>query len=77
MGALLGLATADDPAAATALARHPPRGDMPPRVAGRTMRLGVVAEIRLQGGLAPGVVLPLSTWGRGVDWGGAARRRSA
>jgi peptide/nickel transport system substrate-binding protein len=76
LGALVGLATADDPAAAAALVRHPPRGDMPPRVAARTMRLGVVAEIRLQGGRAADVVLPPSTWGRGIDWGSAARRRS-
>jgi peptide/nickel transport system substrate-binding protein len=77
IGALIGLATADDPATAAALARHPPRGDMPPRVAARTMRLGVVAEIRLQGGRAPDVVLPPSAWGRGLDWGSAARRRSS
>jgi peptide/nickel transport system substrate-binding protein len=75
LGALLGLATADDAASAIALALHPPRGDMPPRVAARTMRLGVLAEIRLQGGRAPDVVLPPSSWGRGIDWGGAARRR--
>jgi peptide/nickel transport system substrate-binding protein len=74
-GALLGLATADDVSSAMALARHPPRGDMLPRVAPRTMRLGVVAEIRLQGGRAPDVLLPPSAWGRGIDWGGAARRR--
>jgi peptide/nickel transport system substrate-binding protein len=76
LGALVGLATADDPTAAAALVRHPPRGDMPPRVAARTMRLGVVAEIRLQGGRASDVVLPPSAWGRGIDWGSAARRRS-
>jgi peptide/nickel transport system substrate-binding protein len=76
LGALVGLATADDAAAAAALARHPPRGDMPPRVAARTMRLGVVAEVRLQGGRAGDVMLPPSRWGRGVDWGSAARKRS-
>jgi peptide/nickel transport system substrate-binding protein len=75
LGALIGLATADDPGAAAALARHPPRGEMPPRTATRTMRLGVVGEIRLQGGRAPDVVLPPSPWGRGVDWGSAFRVR--
>jgi peptide/nickel transport system substrate-binding protein len=74
-GALIGLAMADDPAAAASLVRHPPRGDVPPRVATRTMRLGVVGEVRLQGGRAPDVVLPPSTWGRGVDWGSAYRAR--
>jgi peptide/nickel transport system substrate-binding protein len=78
LGALIGLATADDPGAAAALARHPPRGEMPLRTATRTMRLGVVGEIRLQGGRAADVVLPASPWGRGVDWGSAFRiRRSA
>ncbi len=72
-GALIGLATADDPTTAAALVRHPPRGDLTPRTATRTMRLGVVGEVRLQGGRAPDVVLPASRWGRGVDWGGAFR----
>jgi peptide/nickel transport system substrate-binding protein len=75
LGALVGLATADDPATATALVRHPPRGDLAPRSATRTMRLGVVGEVRLQGGRAPDVVLPPSRWGRGVDWGSAFRTR--
>jgi peptide/nickel transport system substrate-binding protein len=74
-GALIGLATADDPASAVALVRHPPRGDLAPRIATRTMRLGVVGEIRLQGGRARDVVLPSSPWGRGVDWGSAFRTR--
>jgi peptide/nickel transport system substrate-binding protein len=75
LGPLIGLAQADDPGAAAALARHPPRGEMAPRTATRTMRLGVVGEIRLQGGRAPDVVLPPSPWGRGVDWGSAFRAR--
>jgi peptide/nickel transport system substrate-binding protein len=75
LGALVGLATADDPAAATSLARHPPRGDLAPRVATRTMRIGIVGEIKLQGGRAPDVSLPPSPWGRGIDWGNAFRAR--
>jgi peptide/nickel transport system substrate-binding protein len=75
LGALLGVATADDPATALDLARHPPRGDLSPRRATRSMRIGVVGEIRLQGGRAPDVVLPASPWGRGVDWGNAFRTR--
>jgi peptide/nickel transport system substrate-binding protein len=74
LGALIGLATANDPAAAFELARHPPRGEIVPRSATRTMRIGVVGEVRVQGGQAPGVVLPPSAWGRGVDWGGAWRK---
>jgi peptide/nickel transport system substrate-binding protein len=75
LGVLVGLATADDPGAAAALARHPPRGDVAPRSATRTMRLGVVAEARLQGGRVPDLVLPPSPWGRGIDWGSAFRVR--
>ena len=73
LGAILGLATADDAATALSLARHPPRGDVAPRRATRSMRLGVVGEIRLEGGRAPDVVLPPSPSGRGVDWGAAFR----
>ena len=76
LGTLLGLATADDKVSAASLARHPPRGDIQPRAATRTMRIGVVGEVRLQGGRAQDVVLPPSTWGRGVDWGGAYRARA-
>jgi peptide/nickel transport system substrate-binding protein len=76
LGVLVGLATADDPAQAVALARHPPRGEVLPRAVTRTMRIGVVGEVRLQGGRAADVVLPGSPWGRGVDWGGAFRARS-
>lgn len=75
LGALLGLATADDPATAAALARHPPRAELPPRSVTRTMHLGVIAEARLQGGRAADVVLPPSPWGRGIDWGSASRSR--
>ena len=75
LGALLGLSGADDPAAAMALARHPPRGDLGPRVLTRSLRLGVVGEIRLQGGRAPDLVLPPSSQGAGVDWGSAFRAR--
>jgi peptide/nickel transport system substrate-binding protein len=75
LGALLGLATADDPVSAAALMRHPPGGDIVPRTATRTMRVGVVGEVRLQGGRASDVVLPASIAGSGIDWGGAFRTR--
>jgi peptide/nickel transport system substrate-binding protein len=75
LGTLLGLATADDPATASALARHPPRTDLPPRHATHSMRLGVVGEIRLEGGRTADLVLPPSPSGRGIDWGSAFRVR--
>ncbi len=74
-GTWTGIATADDPGGALAIARHPPRGAASPRAVTRAMRVGVVGELRLQGGRAGDVVLPPSTWGRGIDWGGAFRSR--
>jgi peptide/nickel transport system substrate-binding protein len=75
LGALLGLATADDPVAALALARHPPRVEGIARHLTRAMRVGVVGEVRMQGGRAADVVLPPLPSGRGVDWGSAFRAR--
>ncbi len=82
LGVILGLATADDAASAAALARrlvHHPRdamrADAMPRRATQSMRLGVVGEIRLEGGRAPDLVLPPSPQGHGIDWGAAFRAR--
>jgi peptide/nickel transport system substrate-binding protein len=75
IGTLIGLATADDPTIAMGLARHPPRGEISPRTATRTMRIGVVGEIRMEGGRAADVVVPSSNWGHGIDWGRAFRAR--
>ncbi|MGD0675968.1 MAG: hypothetical protein ABSC94_11145 [Polyangiaceae bacterium] len=74
-GTLLGLAAADGEATASAIARHPPLGGVTPRTATRTMRIGVAADVRLQGGRASDLVLPPSPWGRGIDWGGVSRVR--
>ncbi len=74
LGMVIGLATANDTATATSLALHPPRALPSPRVATRAMHIGVVGEVRLQGGRAPDVVLPPSSWGRGLAWGDAFRR---
>jgi peptide/nickel transport system substrate-binding protein len=75
LGALVGLSTADDAMTAQATVRHPPHGDLAARRVTRLMRLGVVAEMRLQGGRAADVILPASPWGRGIDWGSAFRAR--
>lgn len=74
LGMVIGLATANDPATATSLALHPPRGLPSARIATRAMRIGVLGEVRLQGGSAPDVLLRLSSWGRGLAWGDAFRR---
>jgi peptide/nickel transport system substrate-binding protein len=59
LGSLIGLATADDPVRASDLMRHPPRTEAPPRVLCRTMRVGVLGEIRIQGGRAPDLGMAL------------------
>jgi peptide/nickel transport system substrate-binding protein len=76
LGALGGLAACDDPATAADVIRHAPRlGEVPPRALTKLMRIGVVGEIRVQGGRTADVVLPSNGAGDGVDWGGASRAR--
>ncbi len=73
-GALVGLTQAADPARTAALVTHPPRlGDVPVRTLTRTLRCGVLGEIRAQGGRVAEVTLPAGPVG--VDWGGVARAR--
>ncbi len=73
-GALVGLVQASEPARARELTLHPPRlGDVPARTLARTLRVGVLGEVRAQGGRAPDLVLPTSPQAPGVDWGAARR----
>jgi peptide/nickel transport system substrate-binding protein len=74
LGALIGLATADDPLRGADLMRHPPRTEASPRVLCRTMRVGLVGDIRIQGGRAPDLAMPIST-GR-IDFGSLTRGRA-
>jgi hypothetical protein len=54
--------------------RHPPHiADLPARQITRTMRVGVLGEIRVQGGRVADLALP--TVASGVDWGSATRGR--
>jgi hypothetical protein len=77
LGPLLGLAAADDPQSAMSLARHPPRGgDLTARAVTRTLRVGVLGEIRFQGGRVADLSLPPSASAFGVDLGAATRTRS-
>ena len=76
LGCAVGIASADNGRIAIDLGRHPPRGGLSPRTITRTLRIGVVGEVRLQGGRAPDVVLPQSPAGYGLDWGGVFRQRS-
>lgn len=75
-GALAGLASADDMTVAAELVRKPPRlGEVPARTLTRSMRLGVVGEVRAQGGRVAGLTLPPLASGAGWDLGLATRGR--
>jgi hypothetical protein len=74
LGTLAALATTDNPDLAFDAVRHPPHvADLPARTITRTMRVGVVAEIHVQGGRVPDLTLPST--GTGVDWPSASRAR--
>jgi peptide/nickel transport system substrate-binding protein len=76
LGASVLLATANDPSKAGDLMAHPPKlGDVPARTLTRTLRLGVVGEIKVAGGRMPELVLPQSAMGFGFDLGAAYRSR--
>lgn len=76
VGALTGLATADNAQHAIELVRHPPRViDAPARTLTRMLRVGVLGEIRVQGGRVPDLLLPASP--SGWDLGAATRARKA
>ena len=75
LGAFLALATSDDPSAVVDVARHAPRlaeGNV--RTLPRTMRLGVLGEIRAQGGRLAELTLAPST-NAGLDFGSTVRAR--
>ncbi|MDC0741077.1 hypothetical protein [Polyangium mundeleinium] len=75
LGALLSLATADDPARAKDLAMKPPK--LAPNASARalthSLRVGVLGELRVVGGLTPELVL--ARGGDGWDLGASFRRR--
>ncbi len=75
LGALVALATADDPARAKDIVRHPPR--IPAGATARslttTLRVGVVGELRVTGGVVPEVTLARAA-GDGWDLGASSRR---
>jgi len=71
---LVALASADPSSSAADLVRHPPKvAEVSPRVLTRTLRLGVLGEIRVQGGRIPDLALP--TGRPGIDWGTATRTK--
>ncbi|WP_394823686.1 ABC transporter substrate-binding protein [Pendulispora albinea] len=76
LGALVGLAAADRPASAVDIVRHPPRlGNVSPRTLTRTMRVGILGEVRIFGSRVADLALASSTRGPGWDLGLATRSR--
>lgn len=74
-GALVSLATADPASASADLTKHPPKiqNGAPVRALTRTLRLGVLGELRVQGGRVPDLSLPAGA--SGIDWALATRMR--
>ncbi len=76
LGALSTLSTASDASAAADTIRHPPRlGDVSVRTLSRSLRVGILGEVRAQGGRIADLSLPSAADGTGIDWGGATRAR--
>ncbi|MFO0679680.1 MAG: ABC transporter substrate-binding protein [Polyangiaceae bacterium] len=86
-GTLVALATADDPRVALDTAKKVPRpGDASPRTLARSLRVGVLGELRASGGRVADVVVPGASGSPtpngggasgagGVDWGSVLRIR--
>jgi hypothetical protein len=73
LGALIGLATANAPLVGADLMRHPPRTEASPRALCRTMRVGLIGDIRIFGGRAPDLGMAIGP-GR-LDLGSMTRAR--
>jgi len=76
LGAMVSLATSDGAGRAGDLVTHAPKlGEVPPRATTRTLRCGIVGEIRVQGGRAQDVSLAASANVSGFDLGASSRHR--
>jgi peptide/nickel transport system substrate-binding protein len=76
LSAMVALATADNPVRAQEIVQHPPKlGDVAARTLTRTLRAGVVGEIRIVGGRIPELSLAPSSNGSGFDLGASFRAR--
>jgi len=74
LGAMVALATADNPTRAQEIMQHPPKlGDVSARTLTRTFRSGVIGEIRVGGGRVPDLTLAPSGNGFGFDLGSSYR----
>lgn len=71
---LVALATADQGAQARSIVRHPPRlSSFAPRALARTLRLGVIGEIRVAGATIPALKMAAARDGYGWDLGSSHR----
>ncbi len=71
---LISLATADSIPHAKALMAHPPKlATFSPRVLTRTLRLGLLGELRIAGACGPGIMIGLSADGAGWNLASAYR----
>ena len=74
-GAFAALATADEPVTAMrSVGRSVGKGDLPARTLTRTLRLGVIGEVRISGGIMPHVQIP-SAATFGADFARATVRK--
>lgn len=74
--AMVALATADNPVRAQEIMQHPPKlGDVPPRTLTRTLRAGVIGDVRVVGGRVSDLVLAPSGNGFGFDLGASFRAK--
>ena len=70
----MSLAAASDPASGLELMRRPPKlPSFAPRTLTRTLKLGVIGELRVAGARAPDVHLAKNPVGDGWDLGGTYR----
>ncbi|HVJ91834.1 MAG TPA: hypothetical protein VM580_18670 [Labilithrix sp.] len=76
LGAMVALATADKATRAEDIVQHPPKlGDVSARTLTRTLRSGVIGEVRVLGGRNPDLVLASSSTGFGFDLGSSFRTK--
>lgn len=76
LGATISLATADNPTRAQEIMQHPPKlGDVPARTLTRTLRVGIVGEVRVSGGRTPELSLAPSQTGASFDLGASSHTR--
>lgn len=76
LGAMVSLATADNATRTTEIMQHPPKlGDVSARTITRTLRCGIIGEIRVSGGRVADLVLAPSNHGFGFDLGSSYRLR--